>query len=48
MDSQVNPILLDLSKELPKPAQSLIFISESKSYDEIAAQAKNEMNRFKE
>ena len=43
MKDQVHPILIDLAKQLPIETQTLQFIEESKSYEEIAGQARKEM-----
>tara|TARA_B100000686_G_scaffold79072_1_gene85273 strand:- start:1352 stop:1648 length:297 start_codon:yes stop_codon:yes gene_type:complete len=43
----VNPILIDLSKQLPSTAKTSIFIHQSKKYKDIAAQAKSEMDCLK-
>ncbi|GJL78050.1 MAG: hypothetical protein NPINA01_10390 [Nitrospinaceae bacterium] len=43
MNSKVNPILLEMSTELPDTIQTFKDIQESKSYEEIVEQARKEM-----
>ncbi len=43
MNSQPNPILLELAEQLPDATQTLKNIHEPKAYEEIAEQAKKEM-----
>ena len=44
MNSNTNPILKDFSRQLPKHSQTLQFVQESKSYVEIALQARREIS----
>ena len=43
MKSDINPILIDLSKKLPDATRTLRYIQEPKSYEEIAVQARKEI-----
>jgi hypothetical protein len=43
MNSKINPILIEMSQELPDSIQTLKHIQASKSYDEIFVQARKEI-----
>lgn len=43
MNSKTNPILLEMSQELPDSIQTFKFIQEPKTYEEIFGQARKEI-----
>jgi hypothetical protein len=43
MSSKANPILIEMSKELPDSIQTYKYIQEPKSYEEIVVQARKEI-----
>jgi hypothetical protein len=43
MNSKANPILIEMSRELPDSTQTFKYIQEPKSYDEIFVQARKEI-----
>ncbi len=43
MNSKANPILIEMSKQLPDSIQTFKDIQEPKSYDEIVVQARKEI-----
>jgi hypothetical protein len=43
MNSKANPILIEMSQELPDTIQTFKDIQEPKSYDQIVAQARKEI-----
>jgi hypothetical protein len=43
MNSKANPILIEMSQELPDSIQTFKYIQEPKSYEEIVVQARKEI-----
>ncbi len=43
MNSKANPILIEMSEELPDSIQTFKYIQEPKSYEEIVVQARKEI-----
>lgn len=43
MNSKANPILIEMSQELPESIQTFKYIQEPKSYEEIVVQARKEI-----
>jgi len=43
MNSKANPILIEMSQELPDSIQTFKYIQEPKSYEEIVSQARKEI-----